>query len=149
MTPIETSRRNRIPPAHATSTRPWGMGAPKKASSSATNGIANSVAVDTIEVAAMVAPAVPIRTPLAASMRNCRAAPMAAPPGTAFVTAAPAIWDVAAVNQSVWGSATRISHHMQANAPASKPSITTNQGHEIDRSSVQASKTSRSLGSSR
>jgi hypothetical protein len=75
--------------------------------------MAKSVAVETIDVAAIVEPAMPMRTPLAASIRNWRAAPIAAPPGTALVTAAPAIWELAAVNQSACGSATRISHHMQ------------------------------------
>ena len=102
-----------------------------------------------MDVAAIVEPAVPMGTPLAASIRNWSAAPMAAPPGTALATAAPAIWEVAATNQSVWGRAIRMSHHMQTKLPTWKPSMTTNQGHEMVCSSVQRSRTSRIFGRSR
>lgn len=66
--------------------------------------------------------------PLADNMRNCRAAPTAAPPGTVFDTAAPASCAVPAVNQDTSGRAIRMSHHMQTKLPISNRIITTSQG---------------------
>jgi hypothetical protein len=66
--------------------------------------------------------------PLTASMRNCTAAPTAAPPGMIRVIALPASWDVTTGNQArvrsarrwranvqvkwaTWNATARVSHH--------------------------------------
>ena len=55
----------------------------------------------------------PVSLPLIASIRNCTAAPTAAPPGMIRVIALPASWDVTTGNQALVRNASRCSANVQ------------------------------------
>ena len=59
--------------------------------------------------------------PLTASIRNCTAAPTAAPPGMMRVTALPASWEVMTGNHALVRSARRCSANVQAKWAISAP----------------------------
>ena len=65
--------------------------------------------------------------PARVSMRIWRAPPVAAPPGSAWLSALPESWEVATSNQPSVSRATRISNQMHPNASASSTKMGTNQ----------------------
>ena len=71
--------------------------------------------------------------PLAASIRNCTAAPTAAPPGTMRVIALPASWDVTTGNHSLVRRASRCRANVQQKWAISAPIASANQrGSRVD-----------------
>ena len=78
--------------------------------------------------------------PLVASIRNCTAAPTAAPPGTMRVIALPASWDVMTGNHALVRRASRCSANVQAKWAISAPTATANHhGFRVDRRGQDAS----------
>ena len=87
--------------------------------------------------------------PLAASIRNCTAAPTAAPPGTIKVIALPASWEVMTGNHALVRSASRCRANVQVKCAISAATATVNhRGSRVDRRGQDA-KTSVIVGNTR
>jgi hypothetical protein len=90
-----------------------------------------------------------VSRPLAASIRNCTAAPTAAPPGTIRVMALPASWDVTTGNQPLVRRASRCSANVQVKCAISAATARVNhRGSRVDRRGQEA-KTSVIVGNTR
>jgi hypothetical protein len=81
-----------------------------------------------------------VSIPAVASIRNCTAAPMAAPPGMMRVIALPDSWDVMTGNHALVRSARRCSANVQTKWAASAATATmSHQGFRVDRRGQEAS----------
>ncbi len=87
--------------------------------------------------------------PLTASIRNCTAAPAAAPPGTMREMALPASWAVITANQALVRRAMRWREKVQAKWAPSATRAGMNQSRSRVASRGQEWKTAKSSGSTR
>ena len=101
-------------PSSAACSRPLAIGVPARMAGNTKIGRASNPAMPSSEKAVRPPTAVAVSFPDAASMRNCVAAPKAAPPGTTRLMALPASCDVATENQALVRSAIRCSAMVQA-----------------------------------
>ena len=75
-----------------------------------------------------------VSRPLVASIRNCTAAPTAAPPGTMRVIALPASWDVMTGNHALVRKASRCNANVQVKCAISAATAAVNHhGSRVDR----------------
>ena len=93
--------RSRRCPARAASNRLRLIGVPKRMAGSANTGRASRPATPRSEKAVRPPTASPASMPLVASIRNCTAAPAAAPPGMIRLMELPASWAVTTGNQAL------------------------------------------------
>ena len=112
-------------------------------------GRANNPATPSNENAVRPPTAVAVSLPDAASMRNCVAAPTAAPPGTTRLMALPASWEVATENQALVRSAMRWRAMVQVKCATCATTATANQTGCRLASSGHDEKTSVRLGKTR
>ncbi len=109
-------------------------------------GRASSPPMPSNENAVRPPTAVAASFPEAASMRNCVAAPKAAPPGTMRLMAFPASCDVATENQALVRRAIRCKEIVQVKWATCRTSANANQIGSSEVSLGKESKTSRRLG---
>jgi hypothetical protein len=119
---------------------------PKSMAGNARRGSTNSVAVDSRPTAVSAVVVVVNGNPARVKRRIWSAPPVAAPPGSAWLTALPASCDVATSNQRSVSSATRTSSQMHTNASASSAPITANQAGNTPWSSGRLPKVAIRLG---
>ena len=112
-------------------------------------GRANNPATPSNENTVRPPTAVAASLPEAASMRNCVAAPTAAPPGTTRLMAFPASWEVATEYQALVRSAMRWRAMVQVKCATCATTATANQTGWRLASSGHDEKTSVRLGKTR
>src|SRR6266516_4583549 len=117
--PNAANSTNPTAPRMAALTRPRSVYAQAKMTGRANSGRASSPPTPSMVNAASPPTAEVVSIPLAVSMRNCTAAPAAAPPGVIRVTAAPTNWEVMTGNHARVRNARRCRVNVQQKWPTS------------------------------
>ncbi len=127
-------------PRIAAFTSPRLVGAPSRMTGRAKTGRASRPPTPSSENAARPPTVELMSCPLVASIRNCSAAPGAAPPGMMRLIALPASWDVMTGNHALVRSARRCNANVQEKWAISAPiAAASHQGCRVDRRGQDAS----------
>ncbi len=136
-------------PSSAACTRLLAIGVPARMAGNTKIGKASNPAIPSSEKAVRPPTAVAVSVPEAASIRNCVAAPNAAPPGTTRLMAFPASCEVATENQALVRRAIRCSAIVQAKCATWRMTAKANQTGASEVNFGKEAKTSARLGKTR